>query len=315
MSAVCPKCGATIPCATSGGFHALPRCPRCQGRDASVDAVPAFEHPDFGIDAALAEDLRRRSGGKPGGGGSGRPGPGLMGLRLRGGRRLQPRLWGLGGLITASSAIALSVAWLGPSIERPAPVAAATRAVEDNPGAGSAATPKEVAKTAEGDPHPIDAGAEGGPSPALSRFQDPWAPPGHAFVVRSTRVRGEVGGRRGARLHLGQRVERLRARDGWVLVLVAPGGPAGFVEADALGPRKPIEALAEQVRFSDCGRSSGALCRRRARLQRSECRPACPGGGGVGRALRSRVRRGLCRVRVSLPRHVGRYPRRSWKTT
>lgn len=110
--------------------------------------------------------------------------------------------------------------------------------------------------------------------PESPAFADPAAAPGYAFLARDIGLAPTVRGRAGKRVSAGTEVRRLSATDGWVLVLVEPGGPAGFVEADALESRIPVRALARKMAFRGC-RSRVPRCVAKARDQQDACVARC----------------------------------------
>lgn len=125
--------------------------------------------------------------------------------------------------------------------------------------------------------------AEPAPAPAP-------APAPKLYLARTTALRTQVGGRRGPTLESGTEVHRLTAHQGWVLVLAGPGGPAGFVEADALTTEKPVAALAREREFSGCAPPYGS-CMVSARRQRARCEEQCrPEPGSAARRCRAACR-------------------------
>lgn len=112
------------------------------------------------------------------------------------------------------------------------------------------------------------------PAPSQAQPRGSFAPQGHAYVGRPVRLRERIGGRPQTRLEAGFLVRRLVAQDGWVLVLVEPRGPAGFVEADALEDQKPIVSLALERAFAGC-LPVNPTCLSGARRQRARCLERC----------------------------------------
>jgi hypothetical protein len=58
-------------------------------------------------------------------------------------------------------------------------------------------------------------------------------------------------------------------------VLVEPGGPVGFVEADVLEEQKPVVTLAAENAFEGCAGRPPAPCRAHAQRQLERCLEGC----------------------------------------
>ncbi|MEL7369339.1 MAG: hypothetical protein AAFN74_10535, partial [Myxococcota bacterium] len=82
-------------------------------------------------------------------------------------------------------------------------------------------------------------------------------------------------------LKVGQLVQVVRPVGDFELVMVPPGGPAGFVKASMLSNRLPIEALARKMKYKTCVVPRGGLvddCLYGARTQWEDCRFHCRPG-------------------------------------
>ncbi len=79
-------------------------------------------------------------------------------------------------------------------------------------------------------------------------------------------------------LEVGQLVREMGEVEGKQLVLIPPRGPAGFVDADALTPTLPLEALARQVAFDECSVTRKRTlddCLYDAKQQQNACEDRC----------------------------------------
>jgi hypothetical protein len=77
------------------------------------------------------------------------------------------------------------------------------------------------------------------------------------------------------RLPIGTEVRRYDDIDGYVLVVAQPKGPAGFVEADTLGKRKPIAVLAREIDLHCDAATSAEQCAASAKTELDTCVAQC----------------------------------------
>ena len=110
---------------------------------------------------------------------------------------------------------------------------------------------------------------------------EPPAPPEISFV-QVDRLRLRASARRRAptvaRLAAGRQVHVLRHRRSWRLVIVEPNGPVGFVKGSALGPDRPLLALARDRAFKGCRttrRFRTKDCLYKARSSQAACELQC----------------------------------------
>jgi hypothetical protein len=141
--------------------------------------------------------------------------------------------------------------------------------------------PKELAK-----PEPKDAAKEKRPAaeahlPPMKRPGDDVAGEGRAFVLvdhARLRATADAEGALTGKLDLGQRVKTFDRAGEWVLVVVEPYGPAGFISDRLLGQRKPIAVLAKEIEFSNCFVADDVSlddCLYQGKQQHDACQQGC----------------------------------------
>ncbi len=194
------------------------------------------------------------------------------------------------GLVLAGSVGTLAAVGLARNPTRPAPPEPdpnpAGLAARD-PSSGGTTIPKTNAqmRPADPDPRPAPPGPDRTPDPTREPAGAGPAGPdparsegprglGRAYVARTTRLSDRAGGRPGETLSAGTPVERLGVHRGFILVLIEPGGPVGFVEADVLEEQKPVATLAAENPFEGCT-GAPAPCRAHAQRQLERCLEAC----------------------------------------
>ena len=165
-----------------------------------------------------------------------------------------------------------------------APVQIETTAAQDEAPADSAgapdAPPADPAPEGGEAPPPKSAAAPAPPPPPSRRFVDPPAPQGHAYVQNAgarLRATADARGRTVARLPAGQLVRRVEQQGDRWLVLATDKGPVGFIEERALGEKKPVEALANDVAFEGCSIDDKSVddCLFSAKEQEGLCMQTC----------------------------------------
>lgn len=116
-------------------------------------------------------------------------------------------------------------------------------------------------------------------APSLG-FDDPEAPPGSAFIkLEGVRLRSGVGakGKPFAPVSPGTLVKQYDEVEDWVLIMVPPRGPVGFVKKSALDTRKPLSVLSKELAFLGCTAvgSSVTSCIDDAERQLEACSSGC----------------------------------------
>lgn len=170
-------------------------------------------------------------------------------------------------------------------VEAPEPPPAPEGPEAPEPSAPPPAGTETSAPSQGGEPPPT--GVE---SPSLT-FEDPTAPAGMAFVrSEGVRLRTNPGakGKTITSIAAGSLVRVYDDVDDWVLVMVPPRGPAGFVKRDLLDDKKPLSVLARDFAFLGCT-SAGttvSLCVDDAERQRESCLAGCGQNERCERACR-----------------------------
>lgn len=142
-------------------------------------------------------------------------------------------------------------------------------------------------------------------------------PPGHRFVLQEgLELRATAAPDAEALLWLkgGQIVRVIEEVERALLVLVPPEGPAGFVDAEALGDRRPLTALARALRFKNCTVAEDGQvdeCLYGARTQWEDCRLPCRSGTRCAPACQAAFDACLTSCRAS--EQSRREMRRRWK--
>ncbi|MCA9553096.1 MAG: hypothetical protein KC933_23870 [Myxococcales bacterium] len=157
-------------------------------------------------------------------------------------------------------------------------------------GPSEVVAPEAPASPAEAAPEPVAPPTfEAPPEPAAEALSDHPAPEGYLYVQRRrTPLRAEADAAAApvARLKAGRLVRVYETQGDWALVLQEPEGPVGFASRDALGPLKPVSALAAEVAFEGCRaarKSERPACLEAAEARVEACQATCPplGGGDV----------------------------------
>lgn len=151
---------------------------------------------------------------------------------------------------------------------------------DPTPEAEGAQAVAALTERAPGAPKPIERAA------ASLKGDDP-APTGFGFVqVADARLRSiaREDGPIAARLALGTRVREVDRSGDWVLVMVMPDGPAGFLSARLLAATKPIALLAREIAFAGCRSTperSRDTCLFEGKEQQDTCLQSCGVAGAV----------------------------------